>query len=147
MREGRPCEIGTKVLGPECASGSFADFLEKLPDCELAARDQRKRTMLLKLATLSGGKTAREVRLKRRQRCSQGADPGAVASGVREARRECDAAGFQQRRQDPYHLVLAYRAVMAGHKVRFITAADLMLQLEYSARTGQYARHLRPHPL
>lgn len=143
MREGRPCEIGTKVLGLEYASGSFADFLKKLPDCELAARHQRKRTTLLKLATLSAGKTAREVRLKRRQRCSQGADPGAVASGVREACQD----GFQRRRQDPYHVALAYRAVMVGHKVRFITAADLMLQLEYSARTGQYARHRRPRPL
>lgn len=36
---------------------SFADFLEKLLGCELAAREQRKRSVLLKLATLSSVKT------------------------------------------------------------------------------------------
>src|SRR5215475_9467103 len=40
---------------------SFADFLEKLLDCELAAREQRKRTTLLKLATLSAVKTLEQI--------------------------------------------------------------------------------------
>ncbi len=34
-------------------------------------------------------------------------------------------------------LALAYRAVMAGHKVRFITAADLMLQLAAARAQGR----------
>jgi len=33
-------------------------------------------------------------------------------------------------------LALAYRAVMAGHKVRFLTAADLMLQLAAARAQG-----------
>lgn len=36
---------------------SFADFLEKLLGRELAAREQRKRVTLLKLATMSAAKT------------------------------------------------------------------------------------------
>ncbi|WP_276578024.1 ATP-binding protein [Bradyrhizobium sp. 143] len=36
---------------------SFADFLEKLLNRELAAREQRKRATLLKLATMSAVKT------------------------------------------------------------------------------------------
>jgi DNA replication protein DnaC len=34
-------------------------------------------------------------------------------------------------------LALSYRAVMAGHKVRFITAADLMLQLAAAKSQGR----------
>jgi hypothetical protein len=34
-------------------------------------------------------------------------------------------------------LALAYRAVMAGHKVRFLTAADLMLQLAAARAQGR----------
>ncbi|SKA25300.1 DNA replication protein DnaC [Enhydrobacter aerosaccus] len=34
-------------------------------------------------------------------------------------------------------LAVAYRAVMAGHKVRFITAADLMLQLAAARAQGR----------
>ena len=40
---------------------SFADFLEKLLDCELAAGEQRKRTTLPKLATLSAVKTLEQI--------------------------------------------------------------------------------------
>lgn len=36
---------------------SFADFLEHLLQCEVSAREQRKRTTLMKLATMPAIKT------------------------------------------------------------------------------------------
>jgi DNA replication protein DnaC len=42
------------------------------------------------------------------------------------------------RRQDPYiALALGHRAVLAGYKVRFVTAADLMLQLAAAEAQGR----------
>jgi len=108
---------------------SFADFLEKLLDCELAAREQRKRSTLLKLATLSAVKTLEQI-------------DWTAASGAPKAQiMELSHLAFVARAgnvvllgpsgvgKTHIALALAYRAVMAGHKVRFITAADLMLQL------------------
>ncbi len=117
--------------------GSFADFLEKLLDCELAAREQRKRTTLLKLATLSAVKTLEQF-------------DWSAASGAPKAQiLELSHLAFVERAENVVllgpsgvgkthiALALAYRAVMAGHKVRFITAADLMLQLAAARAQGR----------
>lgn len=116
---------------------SFADFLEKMLDCELAAREQRKRTTLLKLATLSTVKTLEQF-------------DWSAASGAPKAQiLELSHLAFVERAENVVllgpsgvgkthiALALAYRAVMAGHKVRFITAADLMLQLAAARTQGR----------
>ena len=116
---------------------SFADFLEKLLDCELAAREQRKRTMLLKLATLSAVKTLEQY--------DWSAGSGAPKAQILElghlsfiARAEnVVLLGPSGVGKTHIALALAYRAVMAGHKVRFITAADLMLQLAAARAQGR----------
>ena len=116
---------------------SFADFLEKLLDCELAAREQRKRTTPLKLATLSAVKTLEQI-------------DWTAASGAPKAQiQELSHLAFVARAENVVllgpsgvgkthiALALAYRAVMAGHKVRFLTAADLMLQLAAARAQGR----------
>jgi DNA replication protein DnaC len=111
------------------SEASFADFLEKLLGCELAAREQRKPTTLLKLATLSAIKTLEQF------------DWNAGSGAPKAQIQELSHLAFVERAENVVllgpsgvgkthiALALAYRAVMAGHKVRFITAADLMLQL------------------
>ena len=108
---------------------SHADFLEKLLVIENDARVERTRTALMKLATLPSIKTIEQYDF-------------AFASGAPRAQiQELAALSFIERAENivllgpsgvgKSHLAqaLAYRAVMAGIKTRFITAADLMLQL------------------
>lgn len=128
------------ALAQEAArtEASFADFLERVLGGELAAREQRKRSTLLKLATLPAIKTLEQF------------DWG-FASGTPKAQLlELANLAFVERAENVVllgpsgvgkthlALALAYRAVMnAGHKVRFITAADLMLQLAAAHAQGR----------
>jgi len=116
---------------------SFADFLEKLLQCESAAREQRKRTTLLKLATMPAVKTLEQF-------------DWAAAGGAPKAQiQELAHLAFVERAENVVllgpsgvgkthiALAIAHRAVMAGHKVRFISAADLMLQLAAAKAQGR----------
>ena len=108
---------------------SHADFLERLLQTENDARIERQRTALMKLATLPSIKTIEQYDF-------------AFANGAPRAQiQELAGLTFIERAENivllgpsgvgKSHLAqaLAYRAVMAGIKTRFITAADLMLQL------------------
>jgi DNA replication protein DnaC len=108
---------------------SYADFLERLLTAELDARAERTRQTLLKLATLPAVKTLEQY------------DFGFASGAPRVQLQELAAFTFIERAENVVllgpsgvgktHLAiaLAYRAVMAAIKTRFITAADLMIQL------------------
>lgn len=116
---------------------SFADFLEKLLTAEMDARGERTRQTLLKMATLPAVKTLEQYDF-------------AFASGAPRAQlQELATLAFIERAENVVllgpsgvgksHLAtgLAYRAAMASIKTRFITAADLMLQLSAAHRQGR----------
>jgi len=116
---------------------SFGDFLERLLGVETDARGERQRHTLLKLATLPTIKTLEQFDF-------------AFASGAPRAQiQELAALTFIERAENVVLLgpsgvgkthvasALAYRAVMAGIKTRFITAADLMLQLAIAKSQGR----------
>lgn len=113
---------------------SFADFLEQLLGAEREARAERSRQTLLKMAALPAVKTLEQYDF-------------AFASGAPRAQlQELTALTFLERTENivllgpsgvgKTHLAiaLAYRAVMNGIKTRFVTAADLMLQLRAAQR-------------
>ena len=115
----------------------FADFLEKILASELVARDERRASVLLKLATMPAVKTLEQFDWNQ-------------ASGAPKAQiQELAHLAFVQRAENlvllgpsgvgKTHIALAlgYRAVMAGHKVRFVSAADLMLQLAAAKSQGR----------
>jgi DNA replication protein DnaC len=119
------------------AEASFADFLEKVLACELAGRNDRRCTVLLKLATMPAVKTLEQFDWN-------------YAGGAPKAQIiELSHLAFVERAENVVllgpsgvgkthvALALAHRAVMAGHKVRFITAADLMLQLAAAKAQGR----------
>ncbi len=131
---------------------SLADFLERLLEVERDARTERQRSTLLKLATLPEVKTLEQFDF-------------AFASGVpRPQVLEFVSLAFVERAENVVFLgpsgvgkshlaiALAYRAVMAGIKTRFITAADLMLQLPTAKAQGRLKEYfnravLRPRLL
>jgi DNA replication protein DnaC len=116
---------------------SYADFLERALQAETRARHERKVATLLKLATMPGVKTLEQFDWKDA--------PGAPKAQILELAH----LAFVERAENVVmlgpsgvgktHLALAiaHRAVMAGHKVRFITAADLMLQLATARSQGR----------
>ena len=114
---------------------SFADFLERLLSAEARARHERKVTTLMKLATMPTVKTLDQFDWSQA--------PGAPKAQIQELAH----LAFIERAENVVMLgpsgvgkthvalALAHRAVTVGHKVRFISAADLMLQL--GAAKGQ----------
>jgi DNA replication protein DnaC len=116
---------------------SFADFLEKVLECEIFGQDERRRATLMRLATMPSVKTLEQL-------------DWSHAGGAPKAQiLELAHLTFIQRAENivllgpsgvgktHIALSLAYRAVQAGHKVRFLTAADLMLQLAIAKAQGR----------
>jgi len=116
---------------------SFADFLEQVLDAEARARQERKVATLMKLATMPALKTLEQFDWKDA--------PGAPKAQILELAH----LAFVERAENVVMLgpsgvgkthialAIAHRAVSAGHKVRFITAADLMLQLATAKSQGR----------
>lgn len=116
---------------------SFADFLERVLHAETRARQERKVATLMKLATMPSVRTLEQFDWKEA--------PGAPKAQVLELAH----LAFVERAENVVMLgpsgvgkthialAIAQRAVAAGHKVRFITAADLMLQLAAARSQGR----------
>jgi DNA replication protein DnaC len=122
----------------------YGDFLERLLTAENDARLERQRQTLLKMATLPSVKTLEQY------------DFGFASGAPRAQIQELASLTFIERAENVVFLgpsgvgkshlaqALAYRATMAGIKTRFITAADLMLQLataRIQERLKQYFNH------
>jgi DNA replication protein DnaC len=121
---------------------SFGDFVERLLMGETEARGERQRQTLLKLATLPVVKTLEQF------------DFGFASGAPRAQIQELAGLTCIQRAENIVLLgpsgvgkshvaiALAYRAVMAGIKTRFITAADLMMQLAIAKNQGRLKEYL-----
>lgn len=116
---------------------SYGEFLEQTLQAEMAARTERSRQTLQKLATLPAVKTLEQFDF-------------AFASGVsRPQVMELATLAFVERAENVVllgpsgvgktHLAtaLAMRAIHAGIKTRFLSAADLMLQLASANGQGR----------
>ena len=103
---------------------SYMDFLEHLLHEEKLARHQRKQAMYTRMAAFPAVKTFEEYDFTFATGAPQNENIVLLGpSGVGKT-----------------HLAIAmgYEAVRAGIKVRFTTAADLLLQLSTSQRQGRY---------
>ena len=132
------------ALAEACAKSedSLADFMDKLLAAECAAREQRTREAMLKLATLPAIKTLEAFDF-------------AFASGApRKQITELGGLAFIERHENVVLLgpsgvgkthiasALALKATQAGMKTRFITAADLMIQLAVAKAQGRITEYM-----
>lgn len=104
---------------------------------EVVARNERRNMTLLKLATMPALKTLEQF------------DWGQASGAPKAQITELAHLAFIERAENVVllgpsgvgkthvALAIAYRAVMAGNKTRFITAADLMLQLAAAKAQGR----------
>lgn len=119
-------------------SHSYVDYLERLLHEEYASRQQRSKTILTKMAGFPIIKTLDEFDFS-------------FARGIPKKQiKELAALTFIERKENiillgpsgigKTHLAIAlgYLATQAGIKTKFISAADLMLQLETAQRQGKY---------
>ncbi|WWC03582.1 IS21-like element helper ATPase IstB [Citrobacter portucalensis] len=116
---------------------SFTDFLEHLLRHEAGCRQQRSRELLTRMACFPGIKTLEDYDFS--------FNPGVPKALVQEL----GSLAFVERAENVVligpsgigktHLAIAlgYKAAQAGVKTRFITAADLMLQLSTAQRQGR----------
>jgi len=127
------------AIAQRAAAGEvgYAEFLQEVLAAELASRTERQRQTLLKMATLPSVKTFEQF------------DFNFATGAPRTQLQDLAALTFIERAENivmlgpsgvgKTHLAcaLAYKATMAGIKTRFITAADLMLQLATARQQGR----------
>jgi DNA replication protein DnaC len=120
------------------AESSYVDYLEQVLKAEYQLRQARSRQTLAKLAGFPAIKTLEDY------------DFDFATGAPRQRLQELASMAFLQRKENVIllgpsgtgktHLAIAlgYLATQCGVKVRFISAADLMLHLESAQRQGRY---------
>jgi DNA replication protein DnaC len=122
---------------------SFVDFLESVLAEEASLREERRRETLRRLAAFPCVKTLEQFDFE-------------AAPGVPKARiQELAGLAFIERRENVIFLgpsgtgkshlatALGVRATEKRYKVRFVTAADLILQLEKARREHRFDQYLK----
>ncbi len=122
---------------------SFVDFLESVLAEEASLREERRRETLRRMAAFPSIKTLEQFDFE-------------AAPGVPKARiQELAGLAFIERRENVIFLgpsgtgkshlatALGVRATERRYKVRFVTAADLVLQLEKARREHRFDQYLK----
>jgi DNA replication protein DnaC len=122
---------------------SFVEYLEQVLRAESQLRGERRRQTLTKLAGFPAVKTLEAF------------DFDAAPSAPRARIQELAGMAFVERRENVIFLgpsgtgkshlatALGIRGTEKGYKVRFLTAADLVLQLEKARREGRLDQYLK----
>ena len=122
---------------------SFIDFLESVLAEEASLREERRRETLRRLAAFPSIKTLEQFDFE--------AAPGAPKARIQELA----GLAFIERRENVIFLgpsgtgkshlatALGVRATERRYKVRFVTAADLVLQLEKARREHRFDQYLK----
>lgn len=119
------------------AEHSYSDYLEQCLQAEQQARQQRSRSVLVKMAGFPAIKLLEDYDFT----FAAGAPKGQIQqlASLAFIERKANVIFLGPSGVGKTHLALAlgYRATQAGLKTRFITAADLLLQLDTAQRQGR----------
>jgi DNA replication protein DnaC len=122
---------------------SFQDFFERLLQAEYRERQERSRTLLTRTAGFPAVKTLEQY------------DFGFATGAPKQLLTELSTLAFVERAENVVFLgpsgvgkthlavALGYKATQSGIKTRFVSAADLMLQLTAAHRQGRLKDYLR----
>jgi DNA replication protein DnaC len=122
---------------------SFQDFFERLLQAEYRERQERSRTLLTRTAGFPAIKTLEQY------------DFGFATGAPKQLLTELSTLAFVERAENVVFLgpsgvgkthlavALGYKATQSGIKTRFVSAADLMLQLTAAHRQGRLKDYLR----
>jgi DNA replication protein DnaC len=122
---------------------SFQDFFERLLQAEYRERQERSRTLLTRTAGFPAVKTLEQY------------DFGFATGAPKQLLTELSTLAFVERAENVVFLgpsgvgkthlavALGYKATQSGIKTRFVSAADLMLQLTAAHRQGRLKEYLR----
>lgn len=117
---------------------SMADFLEQLLVSESSCRQARSRATLTRMAGFPAVKTLEQFDFQFAAGVSQKQIRELAALAVIERQENVVLLGPSGVGKTHLGIALGYLATQTGNKVRFTTAADLMLQLETAYRQGRY---------
>lgn len=122
---------------------SYMDFLEHLLHEEKLARHQRKQAMYTRMAAFPAVKTFEEYDFTFATGAPQKQLQSLRSLSFIECNENIVLLGPSGVGKTHLAIAMGYEAVRAGIKVRFTTAADLLLQLSTAQRQGRYKTTLQ----
>jgi DNA replication protein DnaC len=122
---------------------TFTDYLERVLKVEADARQQRSRQMLMRTASFPAIKTIEEYDFHFAVGAPQKQIQALTALSFIERHENVVLLGPSGVGKTHLAIAIGYLAAQAGIKTRFITAADLMLQLAAAQRQERYRQYLR----
>lgn len=132
------------MIAQQCSQreSSFGEFLAQVLEQELDSRDARKRATLLKTSGLSHVKTLEEYDFNFNEGVNRGQIMELATLNFVERKDNVILLGPSGVGKTHLAMALARLAIERCMKVRFITAADLMLQLSTAHRQGRLQAYL-----
>jgi DNA replication protein DnaC len=122
---------------------TFTDYLERVLKVEADARQQRSRQMLMRTASFPAIKTIEEYDFHFAVGAPQKQIQALISLSFIERHENIVLLGPSGVGKTHLAIAIGYLAAQAGIKTRFITAADLMLQLAAAQRQERYRQYLR----
>ena len=122
---------------------TFTDYLERVLKIEIDTRQQRTRQMLMRTASFPVVKTLEEYDFHFATGAPQKQIQALTSLSFIERHENIMLLGPSGVGKTHLAIALGYLAAQAGIKTRFVTAADLMLQLAAAERQERFRQYLR----
>lgn len=134
---GIACQYDALAQSAAKTESSYTDYLEQCLHAEQQARRQRSRSVLLKMAGFPSLKRLEDYDFKFAVGAPRKPIEALTSLAFIERKENIVLLGPSGVGKTHLAIALGYLATQAGLKTRFVTAADLMLQLDAAQRQGR----------
>lgn len=134
---GMACQYDVLAQTAAKTESSYTDYLEQCLKAEQQARQQRSRTVLVKMAGFPSIKLLDDYDFKFAVGAPKKQIEALTSLAFVERKENVVLLGPSGVGKTHLAIALGYLATQAGLKTRFLTAADLMLQLDTAQRQGR----------